>query len=94
MDFGEGMGIVRKTFEAAQFAKRFVDFNALVDGNFYAVNIDRSNTKCGFLVIFTQAIDQIVAGRNTLAKVGFADRRQRVAIEPRRGLREISKRLH
>ena len=51
-DLGKCLGVVRKTLESAQFAKRLVHFDTLVDSDFHPVHIDRFDAELRLFVIF------------------------------------------
>ena len=93
-DLGERLGVVGKTFETAQFAKRLVHLDAFVDSDFYAIDIDGFDTELWLHVIFAQAVDQVVSSRYALTQRRLAKRRHGIAVELGSGLRKISKRLH
>ena len=73
--------IVGETLETAQFAERFVNFDAFVDGHLHTVDFDSSNAKNGFFVVFAQAVHQVVASRCALSPRHLPQRRQWVAVE-------------
>ena len=91
---GQRGRVVGEAFEAAQLAKRLVDFNSLMDGNTGALNIHGMNVKRWFFVVFAQSVHQAVAGCHTLGKRAFTHGRQRIAIKLCGGLREVNKGLH
>ena len=93
-ELGQRGRVVRKTLETAQFAKRLVDFDTLMDGHANAVHIDRGDVKFWFFVALAQAIQQVVAGRNTLRERDLAQGRRRVAVQLRGGLGKVGKGLH
>ena len=48
----ERNGIVRKTLEATKFAKWFVNFDSLMNGNIYLAHMNRANAKFGLDIVF------------------------------------------
>ena len=80
LEFGQRVGIVGKALEAAQLAKRFVDFNPLVNRHAGAVNINRLDAKSWLFVVFTQAVQQAVTGCHALGKRVLTHGRQWVAV--------------
>ena len=61
-ELGQGRGIVRETLEAAQLAKRLVDFDALVDGHVGLVDLDGADAELWLFVIFAQTVHQGITG--------------------------------
>ena len=58
------------------------------------IDINRMNVESRFLVVFAQAVDQVVASRNALCKWIFPDRLKRIAVQFGGGLREVNEGLH
>ena len=68
LEFGQCGRVIAETLEAAQFAKRLVDLNALMDGHGHAINVDRAQAELRLFVVFAQTVHQVVAGRNALCE--------------------------
>ena len=93
LEFAQGRRVVRKALEAAQLAERLVDFNALVDGHINAIDIDRADAEFRFFVVFAQAVDQVVTGRNALSHGQVAEGHQRVVEQLGGRLCQVGKRF-
>ena len=87
-------GIVRKTLEATKFAKWFVNFDALMNGNIYLVHMDRANAKFGLDIVFAKAVHQFIASGNTLRQRRLANGVQRIAVHLGGRLGQVCKWLH
>ena len=94
LKLGQRGRVVRETLETAQFAKRLVKFHPLMDSHAGAFHIDGLNAKGWLFVVFTQAVQQAVAGGHALGERIFAKRRQGVAVDLCSCLRKVNKGLH
>ena len=86
--------VIGEALEAAQLAEGLVDFDAFVDGDVDAVDVDGLDAEFRLLVVLAQAVHQVVAGGHALRERVLAEGRQRIAVELGGRLREIGKRLH
>ena len=95
---GQGGAIVRKALEAAQFAKRFVNLDALVDRDIGLAAVVHHrhgfDPKLRANIVFAQAVGQIEAGSSALGEGHLAKAVHRAGIELGGGFRKLSKRLH
>ena len=63
--------VVGEALETAQFAKRLVNFDALINDQVNTVGIDPVNVKSRLFVILTQTVHQAVTGRKALTEGRF-----------------------
>ena len=85
------IGVIRKTLEAAQFAKRLVHFHSLADGDIHAVDFHSMQLELGLFIVLAQSIHQIEARRHALSQRQLAECRVGVVVELGRGLSKVSK---
>ena len=86
--------IIAETLEAAQFAKRLVDFHAFMDRHSDAVHIDRANAEFRLFIVAAQPVHQVETGGHALGKGRLAQDRQRIGKHLGGGVRQIGERLH
>ena len=94
LELGQRGGIIRKALETAQFAKRLVDFDALVDRHTDAVDIHGVNAKRWLFIVFAQPVHQVIPSSNALRHRRLAQGRHGVAEQLGSGLRKVGERLH
>ena len=88
-ELGQRCGIVRKTFKSQQFTKRFFDFYPLMNCHIHAIHVYSANTKFGFDVIFSQAVEKIVTSGHPLRQRRLTRQVARIAEQFCCGLRQL-----
>ncbi len=94
LEFCERGGVIGEALEAAQLAKRLVDFNPFVNGNIGAVHIDGLDVEGRLFVVLAEPVNQAVTGGHALGKRVLPHGRQGIAVELCRGLCKVNKGFH
>ena len=74
LEAGQRGRVIGEALEAAQFAERLVDFDALVDRHVGAVDVHGVDAELGLFVVLPQPVHQVVAGRHALGERVLAER--------------------
>ena len=94
LERGQGVRIVREAFETAQFAKRLVDFDALMNCHIDPIDLDGLDAKFRLFIIFAQPVHQRIACRHALCQRRLGHGVQRIAVKLCCSLGQIGKWLH
>ena len=86
--------VIGEALEATQFAEGLGDFNALMDGDRDTLDVDRTDTELGFLVVPTQAVHEVEASGHALREGRLAEHGQRIGKNLGGGVRQVGEGLH
>ena len=73
-EFLQSRDVARVALKAHELTKRFVNFNAFVNGRLHALDVQCVQVKTRLHIVFAQAINQIIGRRHPVGQVALRQR--------------------